>query len=194
LLEPALVLYKSAMRVAAVLCLVCLGASALAQPVPEPRRETPATPAEALTSPKLIAEVPPPYPFGASGAARVVPQLDVDEDGSPGNLLVLGEPQPGFDEAALPPPCSSGSSPPAAASSQSPSASSTLSTSSPRLLWSHRGPTSCFTSLTLRSNARGPAGVNPDPPDLEIGDGGPVSAREVVRLTLEPLGSSGQPS
>ena len=94
-------LYKSAMRVAAVLCLVCLGASALAQPLPEPRRETPATPAEALTSPKLIAEVPPPYPLGASGAARVVPQLDVDEDGSPGNLLVLGEPQPGFDEAAL---------------------------------------------------------------------------------------------
>jgi len=39
-----------------------------------------------------------------------------------------------------------------------------------------------FTSLTLRSNARGPAGVNPDAPDLEIGDGGPVSAREVVRL------------
>jgi len=95
------VLYKSAMRVAATLCLVCLGAGALAQPVPEPRRETAATPPEAVTPPKLIAEAPPPYPTGASGAARVVLQLDVDEHGSPGNLVVLGEPQPGFDEAAL---------------------------------------------------------------------------------------------
>ena len=39
-----------------------------------------------------------------------------------------------------------------------------------------------FTTLTLRSNARGSAGTNPDPPDLEIGDGGPIPAREVVRL------------
>jgi len=33
-----------------------------------------------------------------------------------------------------------------------------------------------FTTLTLRSNARGPAGTNPDPPDLEIGDGGQLTA------------------
>ena len=60
------------MRVAPVLCLVCLGQGAFAQPVP----------------------------------------------GSPGNLVVLGEPQPVFDEAARSPrPCSSGSSPPAAARS-----------------------------------------------------------------------------
>jgi TonB family protein len=89
------------MRAAAVLCLICLGAGALAQPVPEPQREpSPATP-EVLTPPKLIVEAPPPYPAGASGAARVVLQVDIDEHGNPGNLLVLSDPQPGFDEAAL---------------------------------------------------------------------------------------------
>src|SRR3989475_10316773 len=56
---------------------------------------------EVLTPPKLIEEVPPEYPAGASGSARVVLQLDVDERGAPGNLLVLSEPQPGFDESAL---------------------------------------------------------------------------------------------
>src|SRR3989441_4862621 len=56
---------------------------------------------EVLTPPKLIEEVPPEYPAGACGSARVVLQLDVDERGAPGNLLVLSEPQPGFAESAL---------------------------------------------------------------------------------------------
>src|SRR5262249_38611541 len=81
--------------------LVCIATGALAQPVPDPQREPPPAAPEVLTPPRLIAEVAPAYPAGASGAARVVLQVDIDEHGSPGNLLVLGDPQPGFDEAAL---------------------------------------------------------------------------------------------
>jgi hypothetical protein len=39
-----------------------------------------------------------------------------------------------------------------------------------------------FSNLTLRSDVRGPAGENPAAPDLLVGDGGPISSREVVRL------------
>ena len=39
-----------------------------------------------------------------------------------------------------------------------------------------------FANVTLRSDARGPSDKNPPPFDLEIGDGGPVAARAVVRL------------
>jgi hypothetical protein len=42
-----------------------------------------------------------------------------------------------------------------------------------------------FANLTLRSDARGPADVNPEVSDLLIGDGGPISTRQVVRL--QPL-------
>ncbi|OLD10928.1 MAG: hypothetical protein AUI90_00150 [Deltaproteobacteria bacterium 13_1_40CM_3_69_14] len=86
------------MRFALLLCPLCLAGGARGQPVPDPRGEP--VP-EVLTPPKLIEEVPPEYPAGASGSARVVLQLDVDERGAPGNLLVLSEPQPGFDESAL---------------------------------------------------------------------------------------------
>ena len=89
------------MRPAPVLCLVCLAGGSLAQPVPEPRRDSPPAPGEILTPPKLTAEVAPSYPEGASGAARVVLQVDIDEHGNPANLAVLGDPQPAFDEAAL---------------------------------------------------------------------------------------------
>src|SRR4051794_28848124 len=89
------------MRSAAVLCLACLAHGALAQPVPDPQREAPVPAPEVVTPPRLIAEVVPVYPAGANGAARVVLQVDVDEQGSPSNLAVVGAPQPGFDEAAL---------------------------------------------------------------------------------------------
>jgi hypothetical protein len=39
-----------------------------------------------------------------------------------------------------------------------------------------------FSTLILRSDARGPAGENPQLTSLEIGDGGSVSTRQVVRL------------
>src|SRR2546426_11401419 len=93
------VLNVRGMRFALLLCPLCLAGGARGQPVPDPRGEP--VP-EVLTPPKLIEEVPPEYPAGASGSARVVLQLDVDERGAPGNLLALSEPQPGFDESALP--------------------------------------------------------------------------------------------
>src|ERR1700674_5186252 len=89
------------MRPAPVLCLVCLAGGSLAQPVPEPRRDSPPAPSEILTPPKLTAEVAPSYPGGVSGAARVVLQVDIDEHGNPANLAVLGDPHPAFDKAAL---------------------------------------------------------------------------------------------
>src|SRR5438445_114659 len=92
------VLNVRGMRFALLLCPLCLAGGARGQPVPDPRGEP--VP-EVLTPPKLIEEVPPEYPAGASGSARVVLQLDVDERGAPGNLLVLSGPQPGFDESAL---------------------------------------------------------------------------------------------
>ncbi|HET9751956.1 MAG TPA: TonB family protein, partial [Myxococcales bacterium] len=85
---------------AAALALLC-AAPALAQPVPDPQPEKPQAEAESLTPPKLIAPASPGYPPGARGPARVVVQMDVDEQGVPGNLIVQGAPQPGFDEAAL---------------------------------------------------------------------------------------------
>lgn len=71
--------------IAALLC----GAPLLAQTAP-------------LVPPRLAGTpAPPRYPQGRTGAARVVIQLDVDEQGRPGNLAVLGAPQVEFDEAAL---------------------------------------------------------------------------------------------
>ena len=42
-----------------------------------------------------------------------------------------------------------------------------------------------FSTLILRSDARGPAGENPQLTDVLIGDGGSISTREVVRLQPE---------
>ena len=42
-----------------------------------------------------------------------------------------------------------------------------------------------FATLILRSSLRGDAGTNPPEFDLEIGDGGPVPPKQVVRL--QPL-------
>jgi len=42
-----------------------------------------------------------------------------------------------------------------------------------------------FATITLRSAARGPAGSNPSSVDVEIGDGGVISPKQVVRL--QPL-------
>ena len=67
----------------------------MAQPVPDPQRESP------LAPPKLIESAAPEYPPDKTGAVRVVVQLDIDEKGVPGNLAVLTPPQPGFDESAL---------------------------------------------------------------------------------------------
>ena len=50
-----------------------------------------------------------------------------------------------------------------------------------------------FLMLALRSNAKGPAGSNPDPIDLMIGDGGTISPREVVRLEPVPVGPDDPP-
>src|SRR4051812_27384738 len=85
---------------AAALALVC-AAPALAQPIPDPQPEKQQSAPLALTPPKLIAPASPEYPQGARGPARVVVQMDIDAQGVPGNLLVQGAPQPGFDEAAL---------------------------------------------------------------------------------------------
>jgi TonB family protein len=89
------------MRRGAALCLLCLAAGASAQPVPDPQREAPAAAPEPFTPPKLLEEVPAPYPPGVAGSARVLLQLDIDERGVPGNFVVLSPPQPGFDESAL---------------------------------------------------------------------------------------------
>src|SRR5438105_1342652 len=77
------------------LFLCVLTSAAMAQPVPDPQRESP------LAPPKLIESAAPEYPPDKTGAARVVVQLDIDEKGVPGNLAVLTPPQPGFDESAL---------------------------------------------------------------------------------------------
>jgi TonB family protein len=87
------------MRRGAALCLLGLAAGASAQPVPDPQREAPAP--EAFTPPKLLEEVAAAYPPGAAGSARVLLQLDVDERGVPGNVVVLSPPHPGFDDSAL---------------------------------------------------------------------------------------------
>src|SRR2546427_10504513 len=50
-----------------------------------------------------------------------------------------------------------------------------------------------FRPLTRRPNARGPAGANPDPIDLMIGDGGTISPRGVVRLEPVPVGPDDPP-
>jgi len=50
-----------------------------------------------------------------------------------------------------------------------------------------------FLTLTLRSSAKGPAGVNPDPIDLVIGDGGAISPKETVRLEPVPVGPDDPP-
>ena len=81
-----------------LLVLLLLSHAALAQPVPDPVREGPPTAPEALTPPRLLEPVIAEYPPGATGAARVVLQVDVDETGLPQNVKVLSQPQPGFDE------------------------------------------------------------------------------------------------
>ncbi|HET9754493.1 MAG TPA: TonB family protein, partial [Myxococcales bacterium] len=89
------------MRLAAAAVALSCAAPALAQPVPDPQPEKAQPAPEALTPPQLVAPASPGYPQGARGPARVVVQMDVDEQGIPGNLAVVGAPQPGFDEAAL---------------------------------------------------------------------------------------------
>src|SRR5437764_9839693 len=84
------------MRRLLVLLLVSHGA--LAQPVPDPVREQKL---DTLTAPRALDEVGADYPAGATTAARVVLQLDVDENGLPQNVHLLSPPQPGFDESAL---------------------------------------------------------------------------------------------
>src|SRR5207237_1046019 len=84
-----------------LLVLLLLSHAALAQPVPDPVREGPTTAPEALTPPRLLEPVIADYPPGATGAARVVLQVEVDENGVPQNVKVLSQPQPGFDESSL---------------------------------------------------------------------------------------------
>jgi TonB family protein len=77
--------------------MLALFALLLAQPVPDPARAP-----SVLVPPKLLGEAPrAQYPGGRTGPARVVLQLDVDEQGRPQNVAVVTPPQPGFDEAAL---------------------------------------------------------------------------------------------
>ncbi len=83
-----------------ILALIC-AAAARAQPVPDPVPERTAPAPELFTPPRLVQDASAGYPAGASGAARVVLQVDIDEQGLPTNLAVVGPPQPGFDEAAL---------------------------------------------------------------------------------------------
>jgi TonB family protein len=85
------------------LALALFSSAALAQPVPDPQpaQQPPQAPAETLTPPKLVEQVPAAYPPGASGAARVVLQVDIDVQGLPRDVKVLSPPQPGFDESAL---------------------------------------------------------------------------------------------
>src|SRR5215468_1485694 len=82
-----------------LLVLLLLSHAALAQPVPDPVPQK-AEPAP-LTPPRLLEPVVADYPPGATTAARVLLQLDVDDKGLPQNVKVLSPPQPGFDESAL---------------------------------------------------------------------------------------------
>ena len=90
----------AAMRRALAL-LVLVSAAALAQPVPDPTPERAPAQPEPLTPPELIEPALADYPPGASGAARVVLQLDIDAQGVPQEPTVLSPPQPAFDAAAL---------------------------------------------------------------------------------------------
>lgn len=49
-----------------------------------------------------------------------------------------------------------------------------------------------FSTVTLRSDARGQADTNPPRPDLLVGDGGSIAAKEVVRL--QPSAPKADPS
>jgi TonB family protein len=80
------------------LVLLCAAGAAVAQPVPDPVRERAAP---RLTPPKLIGEPAADYPAGATGAARVVLQVDIDEQGGVKALTVISSPQPPFDTSAL---------------------------------------------------------------------------------------------
>ncbi|MFN2548052.1 MAG: TonB-dependent receptor domain-containing protein [Myxococcales bacterium] len=82
-----------------LLVLFVISHAALAQPVPDPVRDK--SEPEALSPPRLLEPVMADYPPGATTAARVLLQLDVDEKGLPQNVRVLSPPQPGFDESAL---------------------------------------------------------------------------------------------
>src|SRR5438067_6637407 len=84
-----------------LLVLLLLSHAALAQPVPDPVREKERAAPESLTPPRLLEPVIAEYPPGATGGARVVLQVDVDESGLPQNVKVLSQPQPGFDESSL---------------------------------------------------------------------------------------------
>src|SRR5436853_7845923 len=89
----------------AAVCLLVLAAPAAlrAQPVPDPQAPAPRPAADEAISPPaplgdpILAE----YPQAASGAARVVVQIDVDAAGNVSAAEVVGPSQPGFDDAAL---------------------------------------------------------------------------------------------
>ena len=82
--------------------LALLAAFSAAAQVPEPRREQPPEQPPTMTPPKLLGEMPAAaYPPGASGDARVMVQIEVDESGAPTNLVVTSPAQLPFDEAAL---------------------------------------------------------------------------------------------
>lgn len=49
-----------------------------------------------------------------------------------------------------------------------------------------------FSTITLRSDARGPAHANPARPGLQVGDGGPIGVKKVVRL--QPVFTKEDPS
>jgi TonB family protein len=89
------------MHLAATALAVTCATAALAQPVPDPVPDRPSPAPEAFTPPRLLQEPVPEYPAGATGSARVVLQIEIDEQGQPSSLAVVGAPQPAFDAAAL---------------------------------------------------------------------------------------------
>ena len=87
------------MRLLVLIC--CLALPALAQPVPDPVREEPAQAPQQLTPPSLAQGATAEYPPGAAGSARVVLDVEIDEQGAVKAAHVLSAPQAGFDESAL---------------------------------------------------------------------------------------------
>ncbi|MBS2024668.1 MAG: TonB-dependent receptor [Deltaproteobacteria bacterium] len=84
---------------------ISLAARAQAVPDPvadKPAPQAPATPPQPLTPPSLAGPaIVPEYPAAATGTARVLVELTIDETGSVKDPAVASLPQPLFDEAAL---------------------------------------------------------------------------------------------
>ena len=86
----------------ALLFITLAAAESRAQAVPEPKAQAKQPePPQVIEPPRLAQNAEAAYPQGATGGARVVFEIDIDEAGAVANARLITPPQPGFDESAL---------------------------------------------------------------------------------------------